>query len=77
MAEPHFRLFTLLRHLEGDLGTRPLVRIFGEVEIGVEHSPDDLLARDELGDPLLAVVDVLVTIGELIVELVRTPVDVA
>ena len=68
MGESHFRLLTLPRHLERDLGTRPFVRIFREVEIGIKHSPDDFLARNELGGPLLAVVDVLVAIRELCVE---------
>jgi hypothetical protein len=77
MAKRHFRLLTLLRHLEGDLGTRPLVRIFGEIEIGAEHAPGDPLVRDELGDPLLAEVDVLVAIREFCIEFVGRPFDLS
>src|SRR5205823_878156 len=70
VSESDFRLRTLRGDFERDFSAGPLARVLGEREMGVQYAPNDLLASDEFRDLLLGMVEVLVTIGELIPELV-------
>ena len=75
MGEADLGRVVLAGEFEGDVGPDSLVGVFGEVEVGVEDVPHDFLAGDELRDPLLRVVDVLISVAELGAELVSASLD--
>jgi hypothetical protein len=77
VVETALGLITLAGDLERDVGTDPLIGVLGEVEVGVQDVPDDLLGEAELGDALLGVEDALVAIGELFTELVGASFELA
>ena len=77
MGESDLRLIALWGHIESDVGARPLGLVFGEVQVAVQDVPDDSLARDEPGDLLLGVVDVLVSIGPHVTEFVGAALDLS
>ena len=58
-------------------GSVPLALVLDEGKAAVQHQPDDLLPGNELGDALLAVVDVLVPVRPLLADLVGPPLDVS
>src|ERR1022692_3073683 len=77
VGESDLRLIALRGDIESDVGARPLGLVFGEVQEAVQDVPDDALAREELGDLLFGVVDVLVSIGPHVTEFVGATLDLS
>ena len=67
MSEVDFRFITRFRNFKNDFCALPLAVVFSEVEEVVQNKSDELLAGN-LNQLHFAVMDVLVTISELIAE---------
>src|SRR5882672_5491183 len=77
VGEADLGLVALPGDVEGHARAVPLALVLDEIEVAVQDEPDDSLSRNQLRDLLLAVVDVLVPVGELTPELVGGAFDVS
>jgi hypothetical protein len=71
VGEADFRLAVFPRDLKNDLCAVPFGLVLGKIQIGIEGKPNDFLVGNDFDQFLLGIMNVLVTIRELVTELSR------
>ena len=76
MSKANFSLRILFSDLENYSCVFPFAFVFRKLKIIVHDEPDHFLCRDQLNDPDLAAMDVLVVVIEFALLFVRAPLDI-
>ncbi len=70
MGEVDLCFVPLLSDFKSNFRALPLAFVFNKIKVAVQNKPNDFLARKQLCDLLLAVMDVFVPIRKLLPEFV-------